>query len=58
LGIGDAADICIVDADAGWHVTREALLSQSQHTPFLNMELPGCVIATIVRGRVAWEASV
>ena len=58
LGIGDAADICIVDADAGWHVTREALLSQSQHTPFLNMELPGRVIATIVRGRVAWEASV
>jgi len=57
LGIGDAADICIVDPDACWQVTREVLLSQSQHTPFLNMELPGRVMATIVRGHVAWEAS-
>lgn len=57
LGVGRAADICIVDAEAFWQVTRESLLSQSQHTPFLGMELPGCVIATIVRGRVAWEAS-
>ncbi len=57
LGIGDAADICIVDPEASWQVRREALLSQSQHTPFLNMELPGRVIATIVRGRVAWEPS-
>lgn len=57
LGIGDAADICIVDADACWQVTRDVLLSQSQHTPFLNMELPGRVMATIVRGRVAWEAA-
>lgn len=58
LGIGVAADICIVDPQASWQVTRESLLSQSQHTPFLNMELPGRVMATIVRGHVAWEASV
>lgn len=58
LGVGDAADICIVDPDASWQVTRECLLSQSQHTPFLNMELPGRVLATIVRGHVAWEAAV
>ncbi len=57
LGVGVAADICIVDPDACWQVTRDSLLSQSQHTPFLNMELPGRVMATIVRGHVAWEAS-
>jgi dihydroorotase len=57
LGIGVAADICIVDPQACWQVTRQSLLSQSQHTPFLNMELPGRVVTTIVRGHVAWEAS-
>lgn len=57
IGVGDAADVCIVDAHACWQVNRQSLLSQSQHTPFLNMELPGRVMATIVRGRVAWEAS-
>ena len=58
LGPGVAADICIVDPQASWIVTRESLRSQSQHTPFLNMELPGRVVATIVRGHVAWEASI
>ena len=58
LGVGVAADICIVDPQACWQVTRQSLLSQSQHTPFLNMELPGRVITTIVRGQIAWEASI
>jgi dihydroorotase len=57
LGVGVAADICIVDSQASWQVTRPSLLSQSQHTPFLNMELPGRVVMTIVRGHVAWEAT-
>ena len=57
LGVGVAADICIVDPHACWQVTRQALLSQSQHTPFLNMELPGRVVTTLVRGHIAWEAS-
>ena len=55
LGVGAPADLCVVDPKAYWQVTRESFLSQSQHTPFLGMELPGKVCLTMVRGQVAWE---
>jgi dihydroorotase len=55
LGVGAPADLCIVDPNAYWKVSRQSLLSQSKHTPFLDMDLPGRVQATIVRGQVAWE---
>ena len=55
LSIGAPADLCVVDPNAFWQVTREALLSQSQHTPFLGIELPGRVCLTVVRGQIAWE---
>jgi dihydroorotase len=45
----------VVDLDAYWTVERRSLLSQSQHTPFLGMELPAKVLATGVRGRIIWE---
>ena len=55
LGVGTPADLCIVDPAAYWKVSRQSLLSQSKHTPFLDMDLPGRVQTTIVRGQVAWE---
>ena len=55
LSVGAPADLCVVDPNAFWQVTREALLSQSQHTPFLGIELPGRVCLTVVRGQIAWE---
>jgi dihydroorotase len=55
LGIGAPADLCIVDPSAYWQVSRQSLLSQSKHTPFLGIDLPGRVQTTIVRGQVAWE---
>ena len=55
LSVGAPADLCVVDQNAFWQVTREALLSQSQHTPFLGIELPGRVCLTVVRGQIAWE---
>lgn len=58
LSIGSPADFCVVDLDAHWVVERTTLLSQSQHTPFIGMELPGRVLATGVRGRLVWEAGV
>jgi dihydroorotase len=44
-----------MDPTAYWQVERETLISQSRHTPFLGMELPGRVKATLMRGRVIWE---
>jgi dihydroorotase len=55
LAVGAPADLCIVDPNAYWQVSRQSLLSQSKHTPFLGIDLPGRVQTTIVRGQVAWE---
>lgn len=55
LAVGAPADFCVADLDDHWMVARQSLVSQSRHTPFLGMELPGRVRATIMRGRVVWE---
>lgn len=55
LSVGAFADVCIVDPEAYWLVSRENILSQSQSTPFLGRELPGRVRATLLNGQVAWE---
>lgn len=51
---GAPADFCVVDLDDHWVVQRDSLISQSRHTPFLGMELPGRVKATFMRGRMVW----
>lgn len=55
LSEGVPADLAIVDLDGHWVVNRDNLISQSWHTPFLGLEVPGRVHATIARGRVVWE---
>lgn len=55
LAAGASADVCIVDPESYWLVEARSLSSQSQHTPFVGMELPGRVQTTIVRGNVVWE---
>ena len=56
LRVGAPADVCLFDPQAAWTVTGAALRSQSKHTPFGGYELPGRVRATVVGGRVAFEA--
>lgn len=58
IAAGSVADLCILDAESRWLVQPENLLSQSRHTPFLGMDLPGRVLLTLVRGRVVWESVV
>lgn len=55
LSVGASADVCIVDPEAYWFVSRENIVSQSQCTPFLGRELPGRVRATLLHGQVVWE---
>jgi len=55
LSIGAMADVCIVDPEAYWLVSRENIVSQSQCTPFLGRELPGRVRATFLNGQMVWE---
>ncbi len=56
LGVGQPADICVFDPDAHWTVGPAALKSQGKNTPFLGLEVPGRVRATLVSGQVVFES--
>jgi dihydroorotase len=61
LHVGGVADLVVFDPEAEWHVTADALHSQGKHTPFAfdmtGMSLPARVKATLVAGRVAYQAA-
>ncbi|BDU57596.1 dihydroorotase [Limnohabitans sp. MORI2] len=61
LHVGGVADLVVFDPAAEWHVTPDALHSQGKHTPFAfdmtGMSLPARVKATLVAGRVAYQAA-
>jgi dihydroorotase len=57
LAVGAKADICVFAPQAAWTVQATALRSQSKHTPFGGYELPGQVRATLVAGRLSFQAS-
>ncbi len=52
---GAAADLCVVDPEAAWTVTPEALHSRSWNSPWLGKELRARVRLTLAAGRVAWD---
>ena len=56
LAVGQPADLCIFDPDAYWKVVPSALKSQGKNTPFLGLEVPGKVRATLVDGQVVYES--
>ncbi len=57
LAVGQPADLCIFDPDAYWTVGPAALKSQGKNTPFLGLEIPGKVRATLVDGQVVYESA-
>lgn len=57
LSLDAAADICIFDPEIYWKVTPTTLKSQGKNTPFLGMELPGCVKYTLVNGNIIYQRS-
>lgn len=56
INAGAPADLCVFDPAARWTVNPNSLVSQGKHTPFIGYDLPGVVKATIVRGRIAYQA--
>ena len=52
IEVGEPANLVLVDPDATWVVTPSALASKSHNTPFAGRELPGKVVATVLRGRL------
>jgi dihydroorotase len=53
---GAPADLVVFDPQAPFRVTPEALRSQGKNSPFLGYELAGRVRATIVAGKLCYEA--
>lgn len=50
LGVGDPADLVVVDPDERWTVTPDRLATKSANTPLLGMELRGRARLTLVGG--------
>ena len=57
LGVGANADLCVFDPEARFTVTPKTLKSLGNNTPFLGLELPGVVKATVIDGHVDYESS-
>ena len=58
LGIGATADVCIIDPERTWTITRNSLSSAGKNSPFLDWEMSGKVTHTLVDGRIVFEQTV
>ncbi|MGH8687795.1 MAG: dihydroorotase [Burkholderiales bacterium] len=56
IAAGAPADLIVFDPEAPFRVTAASLRSQGKNSPFLGTELLGRVRATVVAGRVVYEA--
>ncbi|WP_026424383.1 dihydroorotase [Actinokineospora inagensis] len=52
IEVGEPATLALVDPDARWTVRGADLASIAANTPYEGMELPGAVVATLLRGRI------
>lgn len=52
LEVGEPANLTVVDPAARWTVTGPTLASRSDNTPYEEMELPGVVTVTMLRGTI------
>ena len=56
LSVGADADVTVFDADAEWTYNREDSASKSKNNPFFGWQLKGKAVATIVAGKVVFNA--
>ncbi|HXI45714.1 MAG TPA: dihydroorotase [Candidatus Acidoferrales bacterium] len=57
LAVGAPADLVVFDRSDRWTVSAEGLASRGKNSPLLGMDLPGRVLLTVARGRLAYEAA-
>lgn len=55
LAVGADADLALIDPDATWTITADALFARHPHSPFIGRSVRGKVRATLVRGRVVFR---
>jgi dihydroorotase len=54
LRAGTEANLVVFDRDERWEVGSASPRSRGRNTPLMGRSLPGQVLFTIARGRVAW----
>ncbi len=52
LGVGDVADITVIDPEATFQFTKDMIRSKSKNSPFLGMTLQGRAVLTLLEGRI------
>jgi dihydroorotase len=57
LSIDANADIALISTHAAWQVKAETLKSQGKNTVFINMEVTGKVISTLLNGQFTYQSS-
>ncbi len=58
LAIGSAADVTIFSTDREWTYDVNKSFSKSRNSPFDGKSFKGGPVATVVGGRVVWQASI
>jgi dihydroorotase len=53
---GAEADLILLDPEARWTLTREALISRGKNSPFIGQTLRGRVLRTLLHGRTVHAA--
>lgn len=52
---GTPADIVVFDPEQRWTHDREGIVSKSRNTPFLDREMKGRVLLTLLDGKATWQ---
>jgi dihydroorotase len=55
LGIGEAADITLIDPELEWKVSKVDFHSLSKNSPYIGMKLKGRPVRTIVNGKTVFK---
>jgi len=55
LEIGRDADLCVIDINKQWVVSKADLLSKSKNTPIEDRKLQGQIIKTFIKGEIVFE---
>jgi dihydroorotase len=56
LAVGAAADVTVIDPEVRWRIDPQAFASRARNCPFAGWEVRGRAAATIVGGRIVFEA--
>ena len=54
---GSDADLCVLDINKSWTVSKNKLKSKSKNTPIEDRKLRGQVIKTFVKGELSYDHS-